>query len=191
MKRKTTAFFAVFAIVVIAILAPVSSALADTAAYVSLGADLSEEQRDVVLALLDVTEDELTQDNLVTVTNEDEHRYLDSVLDSSLIGTNALSSCKVIQRENGYGIHVVTYNINGISEGMFENALATAGLKDADVVVAAPSMISGTAALVGVMQAYSKMAGTVMQPNKSSSSARPKGFSVKDQASTSPACLLV
>ena len=36
MKRKTTAFFAVLAIVVSVILAPVTSAVADTTSYVSL-----------------------------------------------------------------------------------------------------------------------------------------------------------
>ncbi|MDO5702276.1 MAG: DUF1002 domain-containing protein [Lachnospiraceae bacterium] len=163
MRRKTTAFFAILIIVIVAILAPVTSALADTAYYVSLGADLTEDERAAVMELMDVTEDKLDQDTMVIVTNEDEHRYLDSVIDSSLIGSKALSSCKVVQRESGYGIHVVTYNITGISEGMFRNALATAGVEDADVVVAAPFPISGTAGLLGVMQAYSKMKGTVLQ----------------------------
>ena len=164
MKRKTTAFFAILAIVVSVILAPVTSAVADTTSYVSLGADLTADERAEVLRLLDVSEDELDQDTLVIVTNEDEHRYLDSAVDSSLIGTKALSSCKVVQRENGSGIHVSTYNITGISDGMFENALATAGVQDADVVVAAPFPISGTAGLLGVMHAYAKMEGQVLQP---------------------------
>lgn len=163
MRRKTTAFFAILIIVIVAILAPVTSALADTAYYVSLGADLTDDQRAAVLELMDVSEDKLDQDTMVLVTNEDEHRYLDSVIDSSVIGSKALSSCKVVQRESGYGIHVVTYNITDISEGMFVNALATAGVEDADVVVAAPFPISGTAGLLGVMQAYSKMKGTVLQ----------------------------
>ena len=164
MRRKTTAFFAAFAIIVTAILWPVTSALADTTSYVSLGADLSTDQRAAVLSTLGVTEDELDQDTLVTVTNEDEHRFLDGILSSSVIGSRALSSCKVEQRESGYGIHVETHNITYVTPGMFENALATAGMKDADVVVAGPTPISGTAALVGAMQAYAKMRGTVLEP---------------------------
>ena len=74
MKRKTTAFFAILAIVVSVILAPVTSAVADTTSYVSLGADLTADERAEVLRLLDVSEDELDQDTLVIVTNEDEHR---------------------------------------------------------------------------------------------------------------------
>lgn len=165
MKRKTTAFFLIFALIVVAVLAPVTSAMADAASYVSLGADLSPEQRAAVLSLLEVTEDELNEDTLVTVTNDDEHRYLDSFLSKEVIGTRALSSCKVVQRELGHGIHVETRNINYLTPGMFENALATAGMKDVDVIVAAPFPISGTAALVGAMLAYAKMSGTVVQPD--------------------------
>ena len=163
MKRKTTAFFIAFAVIVAAVLAPVTSALADTTEYVALGADLDSQQRATVLSLLGVSESKLTEDNLVTVTNEDEHRYLGSFLDSSVIGSKALSSCKVVQRENGYGIHVTAHNLTYVTEGMLRNALATAGLKDADVIVAAPMEISGTAALLGVMKAYAKMSGTVVQ----------------------------
>ena len=113
----------------------VTSAMADSASYVCLGSDLTDEQRAEVLRLLGVSEDELDIDTLVTVTNEDEHRYLDGVLPDSVIGTRALSSCKVIQRENGHGIQVKTANISYLTEGMFQNALATAGMKDADVIV--------------------------------------------------------
>lgn len=165
MKKKTTAFFVIFAVIVVAVLAPVTSAMADASAYVCLGADLSADERASVLSLLGVTEEELTQDTLVTVTNEDEHRYLDSFLPAEVIGSRALSSCKVIQRELGHGIQVQTQNISYLTPGMFENALATAGMKDVDVIVAAPFPISGTAALVGAMMAYAKMSGTVVQPD--------------------------
>ena len=43
--------------------------------------------------------------------------------------------------------------------GMYENALATAGIKDADIVVAGPFKISGTAALVGAIKSYENMTG--------------------------------
>jgi uncharacterized protein YpuA (DUF1002 family) len=45
---------------------------------------------------------------------------------------------------------------------MYVNALATAGMKDASVVVAGPTQISGTAALVGAMKAYAAMTGTTI-----------------------------
>ena len=42
---------------------------------------------------------------------------------------------------------------------MYENALSTAGVSGADVVVAGPYEISGTAALVGTVKAYEEMTG--------------------------------
>ena len=42
---------------------------------------------------------------------------------------------------------------------MYQNALATAGAKDVKVTVAGPTQISGTAALVGAIKAYSEMTG--------------------------------
>ena len=98
------------------------------------------------------------------VTNEEEHQYLGEYLDASVIGTKALSSVKVIGREDGYGIQVTTTNISYCTEGMYENALATAGVENAEVVVVGPFSISGTAALVGAMEAYGEMTGEVIEP---------------------------
>ena len=42
---------------------------------------------------------------------------------------------------------------------MYKNALTTAGVTDADIIVAGPTPISGTAALVGVLKAYQEMTG--------------------------------
>lgn len=50
----------------------------------------------------------LDQYNIVTVTNADEHKYLDDYLDSSVIGTKALSSVLVEKRDKGEGIDVTT-----------------------------------------------------------------------------------
>ena len=47
---------------------------------------------------------------------------------------------------------------------MYQNALVTAGLENADVVVAGPFNLSGTAALVGAIKAYSEMSGQTIQP---------------------------
>lgn len=42
---------------------------------------------------------------------------------------------------------------------MYKNALTTAGITDADIIVAGPKPISGTAALVGIFEAYEAMTG--------------------------------
>lgn len=127
--------------------------------YLSLGADLSTDQKSKVLELLDVDEKALDQYNIVTVTNADEHKYLDDYLGSSVIGTKALSSVLVEKRDKGEGIDVTTKNITYCTAGMYENALTTAGVTDATVTVAGPFNITGTAALVGAMNAYEDMTG--------------------------------
>ncbi len=121
---------------------------------ISLGADLSDEQKSTVLSLLELTESDLEQYDVLYVTNDEEHEYLGDYIDSDKIGDTALSSSKIIIREEGSGISVTTYNINYCTTGMYQNALITAGVEDADIYVAGPSAISGTAALIGVMKAY-------------------------------------
>ena len=137
---------------------PVAVMAANTRPYVALGADLDSAQRAQVLSLLGLTETDLVNNTVVTVTNDEEHRYLDGYIDSSLIGSRALSSCKVVESSKS-GITVETHNITYVTPGMYQNALATAGMKNAEVVVAGPSQISGTAALVGAMKAYEQMYG--------------------------------
>lgn len=125
--------------------------------YLALGADLTASQKKKVLELLNL--DDNSDYKVITVTNKDEHEYLDSYLSKSVIGTRALSSVTVEQKDNGNGVNVTTQNISYCTSGMYRNALITAGIKNADVKVAGPFKISGTAALVGVMKAYEEMTG--------------------------------
>ncbi|MCI5502936.1 MAG: DUF1002 domain-containing protein [Anaerobutyricum sp.] len=135
--------------------------------YLSLGADLNKKEKATVLELLGVEEDELDEYTVVTVTNKDEHEYLDDYLSASVIGTRALSSVLVEKTDKGDGIDVTTKNITYCTEGMYQNALTTAGIEDADVVVAGPFNITGTAALVGAMNAYEDMTGeTISEESK-------------------------
>lgn len=132
----------------------------DDKPYLALGADLTNEQKNQVLELMGINPDDIGNYDLVTVKNEEEHQYLDAYLDSSMIGTRALSSVVIVKRDKGDGIHISTKNISYCTIGMYKNALATAGLEDADVIVAAPFPISGTAALIGAMKAYADMEDT-------------------------------
>lgn len=129
------------------------------APYLALGADLSETEKSTVLKLLEVDPAKLDQYMVVTVTNQDEHNYLDAYMDASVIGSRALSSVVVEKKEAGTGIKVKTQNITYCTTGMYQNALATAGLENAEIRVAGPFQISGTAALVGAMKAYGAMTG--------------------------------
>lgn len=124
---------------------------------IALGADLSPEQRAIVLELMGLTQEELTNYTVVTITNDMEHQYLDAYLEPSLIGTKSLSSVKITKASAGSGVLVTTKNINYCTTGMYRNALMTAGMQDTEVLVVAPAPISGTAALIGALKAYEAM----------------------------------
>ena len=131
----------------------------DDKPYLALGADLSADQKATVLKLMGIDADKLDEYNVVSITNDEEHQYLDEYLPSEQIGTRALSSVVIVQREEGNGLNISTKNINYCTVGMYKNALATAGLEDADIIVAGPTPISGTAALIGAMKAYAQITG--------------------------------
>ena len=158
---KRLLFKTVTAAITLAVVLTVSivSAFADTSdSYLALGADLTADQRTKVLSLLDLSEDDLADMNVVQITNEMEKNYLGEYLPASVIGSKALSSVRVDKKKSG-GINVTTKNISYCTEGMYQNALITAGVENADVIVAGPSSISGTAGLVGAMEAYKGLTG--------------------------------
>lgn len=130
---------------------------------VALGADLNEQQRGTVLGLMGLSEADLAECTVVTITNDLEHQYLGEYLDASIIGTRSLSSVRVIPREEGSGLNITTHNISYCTISMYQNALVTAGLKDAEVIVAGPSNISGTAALIGAVKAYEAITGEAVE----------------------------
>ncbi len=127
--------------------------------YISLGADLTSDEKAKVLALFGVDEKDLDNYKVVYVTNQEEHQYLDSYISSSQIGNQAWSSVLITEGKKGSGINVTTKNVIYCTTGMYANALATAGVENVNVVVAGPFNVSGTAALVGALKAYSEMTG--------------------------------
>ncbi|MBR0126761.1 MAG: DUF1002 domain-containing protein [Firmicutes bacterium] len=154
-RRKLTAILA--AVFAVSMVMPTASVFAaDGDSYLALGADLSDSERATVLELLGV--DGTEGYNIITVTNAEEHQYLDAYVSSSEIGSRALSSV-LIKENGGDEIQVETQNINFCTTGMYRNALATAGVSGADVKVVGPFEISGTAALVGTIKAYEEMTG--------------------------------
>ncbi len=134
-----------------------ANAASDDKPILALGADLSTDQRAAVLGLLGVDESDLANYDVISITNAEEHQYLDAYLSSSVIGTHALSSVLIRPAEEGAGLNVTTYNISYCTIDMYTNALLTAGLQDANVFVAAPTNISGTSALIGAVKGYAEM----------------------------------
>ncbi len=137
----------------------------DDKPYLALGADLSDDQKNTVLSLMGIDPANLANYNVTYVTNAQEHQYLDSYVDSSKIGSKSWSSVVIVKRKKGNGLNISTNNITYCTVGMYKNALTTAGITDADIIVAGPKPISGTAALVGIFDAYEAMTGEAVQDN--------------------------
>lgn len=121
-----------------------------------IGADLSESDISAVYKAFGIDRGSVTE---LTVTNADERQYLEGVVDESVIGTRAISCIYIEVLEEGKGIQVSTSNITYCTSQMYISALATAGITDARIIVAAPFDVSGTAALTGVYKAYEDITG--------------------------------
>ncbi len=82
---------------------------------VTLGHDLTPQQKNQILQEMNVNSDVKT----ITVTNQEEHRYLGKYLNRATIGNRALSSAKITLEKQGTGIKVQTHNITTITEKMY------------------------------------------------------------------------
>lgn len=128
-------------------------ALADSEKVVTLGANLTEEQKQSMLQYFGVSEDEVT---IVEVNNQEEREYLEGIATEAQIGTHTYS-CAYIMPTNEKKINVKTANLTWVSNSMIANTLVTAGIDSCDVIAAAPKEVSGTGALTGIIKAYEKV----------------------------------
>ena len=121
-----------------------------------IGANLTDEQIADVYKNFGISRGDVTERR---VTNADERKYLSGYVDDSVIGTNSISCVYIEVLDEGEGLDVTTSNINWCTSQMYVSALATAGITDAKIIVAAPFEVSGTAALTGVYMAYEDITG--------------------------------
>lgn len=121
-----------------------------------IGADLTEEQVALVYQAFGLQRGNAIE---LTVTNGEERQYLEGYVDSAVIGTRSISCVYVELLSTGAGMDVTTSNITWCTPEMYIQALATAGITDARIIVAAPFEVSGTAALTGIYKAYEDMTG--------------------------------
>ena len=122
-----------------------------------IGADLDPNQVAMVYANFGLRRGDVIE---LTMTNAEERRYLEGFVDERVIGTRSISCVYVELLPEGSGMSVTTSNVTWCTGDMYISALATAGITDARILVAAPFAVSGTAALSGVYKAYEDMTGT-------------------------------
>ena len=151
--RKVVSLFLIILFSTLALINPI---YATEREIVTLGSDLTPSQQQEMLKYFGV---EGKQVKIIKVTNEEERKYLEGLVPDKEIGTRAISSAYLQLLPEGEGILVDTHNITWVSKEMYANAMITAGIKDARVVVAAPFKVSGTAALTGIMKAFEEATG--------------------------------
>ncbi|WP_245920998.1 DUF1002 domain-containing protein [Melghirimyces profundicolus] len=155
--KKSSILALVFVFLFAAVLPQTVSADAVTGkTVVTLGADLTPEQRQSILQEMKADSNVQTID----VGIDDIRQYLHggtSTGNAPAGGDNkAYSSAKITLTDPGNGIKVQANNVTRVTEQMYANALLTAGVQDADVHVTSPKPVTGTAALTGIMMAFEK-----------------------------------
>ena len=156
MKTMKRLLCIILAVLMFASLGAAAYADGDAQARAVIGANLDENQIASVYQLFNVKRGDVKE---MTVTNAEEREYLEGYVDESLIGTRSISCVYVELLAEGAGMDVTTSNITWCTPEMYISALATAGITDARIVVAAPFEVSGTAALTGVYKAYEDLTG--------------------------------
>lgn len=136
--------------------------LADSAKVVTLGADLTQDQKDTMMRYFKT---DASQVQILTITNQDEREQLGDYIPLEQIGTRTLSCAYVRPTQSG-GIKVRTANLNYVTGNMIANALSTAGVTNCEAVAACPYEVSGTGALTGVIMAYESASGKQLDTTK-------------------------
>ena len=140
----------------------VNPVFADATKVVTLGADLSDAQKQTMMKYFNVSADQV---QILTVTNQDEHNHLDNIAPQEQIGSHTLSCAYVKPTQSG-GIKVRTANLNWVTGNMIATSLSTSGVKNCEVIAACPMEVSGTGALTSIQMAYEKASGEKLDATK-------------------------
>lgn len=159
--KKRSVIVAMLCSMCLAVSTPIP-AMADASKVVTLGADLTDEQKNTMMNYFKA---DASQVQVISVTNQDEHDLLGKYIPSEQIGTRTLSCAYVKPTQSG-GIKVRTANLNYVTCNMIATALSTAGVTNCEVVAACPYEVSGTGALTGVMKAYESASGQELDSTK-------------------------
>ena len=144
------------------------TAMADSMMVVTVGADLSPEEKNMILNYFNVAGQSYTT---ITVTNEDEWAHLGSYMSRDIVGYRTIS-CALIRPMTSGGIQVKTANLTYVTSNMIASNLATAGVKNCEVLAAAPFQVSGTGALTGTLMAYENLSGVTLDTAKKEAAAQ-------------------
>jgi uncharacterized protein YpuA (DUF1002 family) len=134
---------------------PINKVSADAFKVVTLGADLTNEQKEEMLKYFGIKKEEA---NVLEVNRQEEEKYLGDVASKKQLGTRSIS-CSYVEPTDSGGLNISTHNIYWVTDSMIKNALITAGVENANVKAAAPFNVSGTAALTGILKGFENSKG--------------------------------
>lgn len=137
-------------------------AMADAVKVVTLGADLTDDQKNTMMRYFKV---DSSQVQVLTITNQDERDHLSAYVPLEQIGTRTVSCAYVKPTQSG-GIKVRTANLNWVTCNMIATTLSTSGVTNCEVVAACPFEVSGTGALTGILMAYETASGEKLDETK-------------------------
>ena len=161
MKKLKKALPVAMAVVLGSTTAPLA-VKADTSKVVTIGANLSDEQKKSMYEYFGTSSDKVEN---IEVTNADERKYLEGVAPDSQIGTRTYS-CSYVEPTTSGGIQVKVSNLTYVTSSMISSTLLTSGVENCNVVAASPIEVSGTGALTGIMMAYEKASGTKLSEDQ-------------------------
>ena len=168
MRKKLIGMMLTLALIISALAAVPMTVQADTMMVVTVGADLTEEQKNMILKYFNVSGQGYTT---ITVTNADEWAHLGSYMSRDVVGTRTIS-CALIRPMTSGGIQVKTANLTYVTSNMIASNLATAGVTNCEVLAAAPFPVSGTGALTGTLMAYENLSGVTLAETKKEAAAQ-------------------
>ena len=130
-------------------------AKADNSKVVTLGANLSDEQKKSMYEYFGTSSDKV---ETIEVTNADERKYMEGIASEEQIGTRTYS-CSYVEPTGSGGVQVKVANLTFVTSSMIASTLLTSGVENCNVVAASPIEVSGTGALTGIMMAYESASG--------------------------------
>lgn len=134
----------------------------DTNNVVTLGENLTEEQRAAMYEYFGTSADKV---RTIIVTHADEVKYMEGIATAEQIGATT-NSCAYVEPTESGGIKVKTANLNYVTSTMIASTLTTAGMENCNVIAACPFEVSGTGALTGIIMAYETASGESLDEGK-------------------------
>lgn len=157
-KKKVSSLLVAMTIIASSIV----PSFADGTKVVTIGVNNTTEQRQKIFSYFGVKENEV---QVLEVNNQEEREYLGGVATEAQLGTKTYS-CSYVEPTNSGGINVKTANITWVTSSMVASTLSTAGMENANAVIAAVFPVSGTGALTGVMKAFEGASGKKLDEDK-------------------------